>query len=56
MCVFKDADAVKDFPHELQNIRTPAALVSQTAIKSFGATGQDLGIGLKSKFDPKLVA
>ena len=32
------------------------SLVSQTAIKSFGATGQDLGIGLKSKFDPKLVA
>ena len=30
--------------------------ISQTAIKSFGATGQDLGIGLKSKFDPKLVA
>ena len=33
-----------------------STLVSQRAIKSFGATGQDLGIGLKSKFDPKLVA
>ena len=43
---------------EINNIflHTIGALVSQTAIKSFGATSQDIGIDFKSKFGPKLVA